>query len=44
MVVDPALVYWLDGQLNSKDAPNENFAREPFELFLLGIGSTPRQT
>ncbi len=38
MVVDPALVHWLDGQLNAKDAPNENLARELFELFLLGIG------
>lgn len=38
MVVDPALVHWLDGQVNTKDAPNENLARELFELFLLGIG------
>jgi uncharacterized protein (DUF1800 family) len=38
MVVDPALVHWLDGQLNAKNAPNENLARELFELFLLGIG------
>lgn len=38
MVVDPALVYWLDGQFNTKAAPNENLARELFELFVLGIG------
>ena len=38
MVVDPALVYWLDGHLNTRQAPNENLARELFELFLLGIG------
>jgi uncharacterized protein (DUF1800 family) len=38
MVVDPALVYWLDGQLNTKESPNENFARELMELFMLGIG------
>jgi uncharacterized protein (DUF1800 family) len=38
MVVDPALVYWLDGQHNKRDAPNENLARELFELFVLGIG------
>ncbi|SCG68607.1 DUF1800 domain-containing protein [Micromonospora coxensis] len=38
MVVDPALVYWLDGQLNTRQAPNENLARELCELFLLGIG------
>jgi uncharacterized protein (DUF1800 family) len=39
MVVDPALVYWLDGQLNVKGAANENLARELFELFTLGIGN-----
>ncbi|MCW3840040.1 DUF1800 domain-containing protein [Micromonospora yasonensis] len=38
LVSDPALVYWLDGQLNTKDAPNENLARELMELFMLGIG------
>jgi len=38
MVVDPALTHWLDGQLNTREAPNENLARELFELFLLGIG------
>ncbi|MEH0933660.1 DUF1800 domain-containing protein [Micromonospora psammae] len=39
LVSDPALVYWLDGQLNTRDAPNENLARELMELFLLGIGN-----
>jgi uncharacterized protein (DUF1800 family) len=43
MVVDPALVTWLDGQLNTKDAPNENLGRELFELFLLGIGHYTEQ-
>lgn len=38
MVKDPALVYWLDGQLNTKESPNENLARELMELFMLGIG------
>jgi uncharacterized protein (DUF1800 family) len=38
MVVDPALVYWLDGQLNTGRSPNENLARELMELFTLGIG------
>ncbi|MFC6015995.1 DUF1800 family protein [Plantactinospora solaniradicis] len=38
MVVDPALVYWLDGHLNTKQAPNENLGRELLELFLLGHG------
>ncbi|MFY1670459.1 DUF1800 domain-containing protein [Plantactinospora sp. WMMB334] len=39
MVVDQALIYWLDGHYNKKDAPNENLARELFELFMLGIGN-----
>jgi uncharacterized protein (DUF1800 family) len=38
MVEDPALMYWLDGQLNTQAAPNENLARELMELFMLGIG------
>ncbi len=38
MVVDPALVDWLDGQLNRKGAPNENLGRELLELFTLGVG------
>lgn len=37
MVVDPALVYWLDGQTNTSKAPNENLARELMELFILGV-------
>jgi len=39
MINDRALVYWLDGQHNKKGAPNENLAREFFELFTLGIGN-----
>jgi uncharacterized protein (DUF1800 family) len=39
MILDPALVYWLDGQENTVGAPNENLARELFELFTLGIGN-----
>lgn len=35
---DPAMIYWLDNQLNKKGKPNENFAREVMELFSLGIG------
>ena len=38
MVVDPALVHWLDGQFNTRKAPNENLARELCELFMLGLG------
>lgn len=43
LISDPALVYWLDGQLNTKDAPNENLGRELMELFLLGIGNYTEQ-
>lgn len=34
---DPAMLFWLDGQLNVKGKPNENFAREIMELFTLGV-------
>jgi uncharacterized protein (DUF1800 family) len=38
VAVDPAMLRWLDGALNIKGAPNENFAREVMELFTLGHG------
>ena len=38
MLRDPALLVWLDAELNSKGHPNENLARELMELFTLGIG------
>ncbi|MDW8050939.1 MAG: DUF1800 domain-containing protein [Armatimonadota bacterium] len=36
---DPAMLVWLDGVRNVKGRPNENFARELFELFTMGIGN-----
>lgn len=39
MAQDPAMIVWLDGQQNVKGRPNENFARELFELFALGVGN-----
>ena len=33
---DPAMLLWLNGSDNSKDSPNENYAREMMELFTLG--------
>ncbi len=36
---DPAMLIWLDGQLNIKGRANENFAREIMELFTLGVGN-----
>lgn len=35
---DPAMIVWLDGQTNTREHPNENFARELMELFTCGIG------
>jgi uncharacterized protein (DUF1800 family) len=35
---DPAMLRWLDADRNVKGKPNENFARELFELFALGRG------
>lgn len=35
---DPAMILWLDGNANRRHHPNENFARELFELFTLGQG------
>ncbi len=39
MVVDPALMLWLDANGNTAKAPNENLAREFMELFALGHGN-----
>jgi uncharacterized protein (DUF1800 family) len=33
---DPAMLLWLNGSDNVRDAPNENYAREMMELFTLG--------
>ncbi|GAA3437762.1 DUF1800 domain-containing protein [Kutzneria kofuensis] len=38
MIVDPAMLLWLDGQQNKVGAANENLAREFMELFTLGVG------
>ena len=35
----PAMITFLDLQQNKKGNPNENFARELFELFMLGEGN-----
>jgi uncharacterized protein (DUF1800 family) len=39
MARDPAMIYWLDSQLNTRTRPQENFGREIMELFSLGIGN-----
>jgi uncharacterized protein (DUF1800 family) len=43
MAKDPAMVYWLDSQLNTRTRPQENFGREVMELFSLGIGNYVEQ-
>ena len=35
---DPAMLVFLDAGVNTKDSPNENFAREVLELFTIGRG------
>jgi len=35
---DPAMTVYLDGYMNEKNSPNENFARELLELFTVGRG------
>ncbi len=34
---DPAMLWWLDNYLNVKGSPNENYARELQEIFMLGL-------
>jgi uncharacterized protein (DUF1800 family) len=38
MTIDPAMLVWLSGAGSTKQAPNENYAREMQELFTLGVG------
>lgn len=39
MAIDPAMLRYLDNDTNVAKAPNENWARELMELFLLGVGN-----
>lgn len=38
ITIDPSMLRFLNGNTNTKNAPNENFAREVMELFTLGKG------
>lgn len=40
---DTAMLVWLDGNANRLRHANENFARELFELFALGVGNYTEQ-
>lgn len=39
LILDPAMLLWLDGPKNTAKAPNENLGREFMELFALGHGN-----
>lgn len=39
VTIDPAMLVHLNGYLNSKQAPDENYARELQELFTMGKGN-----
>jgi uncharacterized protein (DUF1800 family) len=38
ITVDPSMLRYLNGNQNTKNAPNENYARELLELFTIGKG------
>ena len=44
VTADPAMLIWLSGAENEKDAPNENYARELMELFTIGEGNGYSET
>jgi uncharacterized protein (DUF1800 family) len=43
MAKDPAMLVWLDGRLNTRRLPQENFGREIMELFTFGVGNYNEQ-
>ncbi len=43
VLMDPAMMLYLDTQGSKKGKPNENFAREVMELFTLGVGNYTEQ-
>ena len=42
--VDPAMLYYLNGYVNTKTAPDENYGRELQELFTVGKENSPNYT
>ncbi|MDQ6937821.1 MAG: DUF1800 domain-containing protein [Actinomycetota bacterium] len=44
VLIDAAMLYWLDGEKNTVQGANENLAREFMELFALGHGSGYTET
>ena len=43
ITADPAMLFYLDLTKSTKNAPNENYARELMELFSLGLGHYTQQ-
>lgn len=44
MSIDPAMLVYLNGNKNTKTAPDENYGRELQELFTMGKGSDSKYT
>ncbi|MDZ7936730.1 MAG: DUF1800 domain-containing protein [Emticicia sp.] len=44
ITLDPAMLRYLNGRLNTKNAPDENYARELQELFTVGKGIDSKYT
>lgn len=44
ITLDPAMLIYLNGERNSKSAPDENYSRELQELFTLGKGPESKYT
>lgn len=44
MTLDPAMLIFLNGERNTKTAPDENYSRELQELFTLGKGPNSKYT
>lgn len=44
ITIDPAMLLYLNGASNSKEAPDENYARELQELFCIGKGPNANYT
>ena len=44
ITLDPAMLKYLNGRLNTKNAPDENYGRELQELFTIGKGAGSKYT
>ncbi len=44
VTLDPAMLVYLNGNLNNKNAPDENYGRELQELFVFGKGPNSKYT